>query len=62
MLQAESYIVRIYRRESPSQMKGVVEVVRTGKRIGFASSEELWAVLAPGRCLPANKRPTAKRG
>jgi len=62
MLQAESYIVRIYRRDSPRQVKGVVEVVRTGERIGFASSEELWAVLVPATRLPASRRTRAKRG
>lgn len=61
MLEAESYIVRIYRRESPGQVNGVVEVVRTGKRIGFATADELWAVIVPGPRPPASKRTPAKR-
>jgi hypothetical protein len=61
MLQPESYIVRIYRRESPRQVKGVVEIVRTGRRVGFATSEDLWAVIVSGLHLRARKRAHVKR-
>jgi len=61
MVQAESYIVRIYRRESPRQVKGVVEIVRTGRRVGFATAAELWAVILAGPHLRAGKRGPAQR-
>jgi len=61
MLQPESFIVRVYRRESPRQVKGVVEIVRNGKRVGFATPEDLWDVIVPGPPLRAGKRAPAKR-
>ena len=61
MLQPESYIVRIYRRESPREVKGVVEIVRTGRRVGFATSEDLWAVIMSDLHLRVKKRAPAKR-
>ncbi len=61
MLQPESFIVRVYRRESPRQVKGVVEIVRSGKRVGFATPEDLWAVIALGSRPRASKRAPARR-
>jgi hypothetical protein len=44
---ADSYIVRVYRRSSddPPQLVGIVEQVRTGRETPFHSIEELWQVL-----------------
>jgi hypothetical protein len=60
MQQPESFIVRVYRRESPSQVRGVVEIVRSGKRVGFATPEELWALIASGPRLLARKGPSPR--
>ena len=62
MLQPESFIVRVFRRDSPRQVKGVVEIVGSGKRIGFATSEELWAVIVACPHLRTGKRAPIERG
>lgn len=46
---AQSYIVRIYVRVPSGVLKGTVEIVRTGERYGFASSQELLRILMHGR-------------
>ena len=47
----DTYIVRLYRRSAgdPSQLVGVVERVRTGKKTAFHGMDELWDALASHR-------------
>lgn len=44
----ESYIVRIYHRDQqdPAPVDGVVEIVRSGEKLAFHDSGELWRILA----------------
>lgn len=43
-MDAESYIVRVYRR-GPEGLTGLVERVGTEERLAFRSAPELWAIL-----------------
>jgi hypothetical protein len=45
---ADSYIVRVYRRSpnDPRQLVGIVEQVSSGRETPFHSVEELWQILA----------------
>jgi hypothetical protein len=55
-VQEESYVVRIYRRDSA--LVGVVEAVRTGWQKPFQSLQELADILAE----PEGRRKPAQRG
>jgi hypothetical protein len=55
-VQEESYVVRIYRRDSA--LVGVVEAVRTGWQKPFQSLQELADILAE----PEGRRKPAGRG
>jgi hypothetical protein len=44
-MQAQIYIVRIYRRNGETGPAGVVEIVRSGERQRFQSVEELCRIL-----------------
>jgi hypothetical protein len=44
-----SYIVRVYRTLSHRQVNGVVEVVRTGRLLGFRGADELWTIISGKR-------------
>ncbi len=50
---ADSYIVRIYRREKsdPERMVGVVEDVQKGHVRSFNSTGELLMILGAGSCI-----------
>lgn len=56
-MQAQIYIVRIYRRNGETDLAGVVEVVRNGERRRFRSVDQLCQVLD----LPPNQR-SRRRG
>lgn len=43
-----TFIVRLY-RSAASSVTGVVEDVRSGRRIPFSNSEELWKALSRKR-------------
>jgi len=47
LVQAQTYVVRIYRRNgSPgNELAGVVEVVRTGRKLRFESFDQLRTIL-----------------
>ncbi len=46
------YVVRVYRRDA-SGMAGVVESVKSGERLAFHTTEELWHALYD---LPSARR------
>jgi hypothetical protein len=59
----DSYIVRIYRRDSnsPQNLVGLVELVAVKQERSFTNVEELWAILGRRQvCLPAENGRTEK--
>jgi hypothetical protein len=62
LAESESYVVRVYRRcrGDPAELVGVVEQVRTGRKIAFHNIAELWDTLV---CRgPRAARVASKRG
>ena len=56
--QAHTYIVRIYRRdgEAGKELAGIVEIVRSGRRLRFDSFDELRTILAMPSYLAGKSR------
>ncbi len=62
-MQAQTYIVRIYRTNGASGFAGVVEIVQGRKSESFRTFEELRAILDKplrGRRLKAKRPPRAE--
>ena len=55
MPEVRSYVVRVYRQDSP-ECAGVVEAVATGEVRPFHSAAELWALVNPS-AHPRRRQP-----
>jgi predicted ThiF/HesA family dinucleotide-utilizing enzyme len=60
MQETRSFIVRVYARTARGRLRGTVEVVGSGERLGFNSAEQLWVIVSRGGARIVNKRPRLK--
>jgi hypothetical protein len=55
-----TFVVRVY-RHGFSRMSGIVEDVRKGTKIPFATAEELWFALGKGSKLNSDATPDKRK-